>query len=128
MRAAAPAVIPRDRLSAFIRDVFWTYNDVLVHHRKLLNRLHEIQREEHPHIRSITAPIYDAALNWQDAYMEYVPHYPISAFRIQEELGNNPAFKAFHDVSNQVLTAHVNDTLTIPCRHVYETPILGSWT
>ncbi|KAG9050431.1 hypothetical protein FS837_005504 [Tulasnella sp. UAMH 9824] len=97
LRAAAPAVIPRDRLSAFIRDVFWTYSDVLVHHRKLLDRLHEIQREEHPHIRSITAPIYDAALNWQDAYMEYVPHYPISAFRIQEELGNNPAFKAFHD-------------------------------
>ncbi|KAG8970658.1 hypothetical protein FRC05_000516 [Tulasnella sp. 425] len=97
LRAAAPAVIPRDRLNAFIRDVFWTYNDVLVHHRKLLDRLHEIQREEHPSIRSVTAPIYDAALNWQDAYMEYVPHYPIAAFRIQEELGNNPAFKAFHD-------------------------------
>ncbi|KAG9017026.1 hypothetical protein FRB90_002035, partial [Tulasnella sp. 427] len=97
LRAATPAAIPRDRLNAFIRDVFWTYDDVLTHHRKLLNRLHEIQREEHPHIRSITAPIYDVALNWQDAYMEYVPHYPIAAFRIQEEIGNNPAFKAFHD-------------------------------
>jgi hypothetical protein len=65
----------------------------------MLERLHEIQREEHPFIRSITAPVFDAALNWRDAYLEYIPHYPISAFKIDEEMATNPSFKAFVDVS-----------------------------
>lgn len=64
----------------------------------MLDRLHEIQREEHPFIRSVTAPVFDAALNWRDAYMEYIPHYPIAAFRIDDEMANNPSFKAFIDV------------------------------
>lgn len=65
----------------------------------MLDRLHEIQREEHPFIRTITAPVFDAALNWRDAYMEYIPHYPIAAFRIDDEMANNQSFKAFIDVS-----------------------------
>jgi RHO1 GDP-GTP exchange protein 1/2 len=64
----------------------------------MLERLHEIQREEHPFIRTITAPVFDAALNWRDAYLEYIPHYPIAAFRIDDEMANNPSFKAFVDV------------------------------
>lgn len=85
-------------MHTFIKEVFWNYLEILGHHRKLLERLHEIQREEHPFIRTIAAPILDAALNWRDAYLEYVPHYPIAQFRIQEELANNLAFKTFHDV------------------------------
>jgi len=61
--------------------------------------LHEIQREQHPRINSITAVTFDAALNFRDAYMEYIPNYPIAAYRIDEEMANNLAFKTFVDVS-----------------------------
>jgi hypothetical protein len=69
------------------------------HHKKLVDDLHEIQREQHPHINSITAVTFDATLNFRDAYMEYIPNYPIAAYRIDEEMANNLAFKTFVDVS-----------------------------
>lgn len=64
----------------------------------MLDRLHEIQREEHPIIRSISAPVFDAALNWRDAYMIYIPHYPIAEYMVDEEKANNKEFKAFVEV------------------------------
>lgn len=69
----------------------------------MLEKLHEIQLEEHPVINSITATIFDAALNWRDAYMDFIPHYPIAAYRIDEELANNPAFKVFVEVKFSIL-------------------------
>ncbi|KAG8813242.1 hypothetical protein FRC18_002604 [Serendipita sp. 400] len=88
-------IIPRDRLPAFLHDVFHNFAELHGHHRRMLDSLFEIQKEEHPNIRSITAPVFDAALNWRDAYLEYIPHYPIAAFRIDDEMANNPSFKAF---------------------------------
>ena len=102
LRNANPPIIPHDRLASFLNDVFHNYADLLVIHRKLLERLHEIQREEHPMIRTITAPIMDAALNWRDAYNEFVPNYPISHYRIDEEIANNPAFKTFAEVQSNI--------------------------
>ena len=98
LRAAVPPIIPRERLNRFIKDAFWNIDELLEIHRGMLDSLHEIQREQHPYIRSLTEPVLDAALNWRDAYMEYVPHYPISWFIVQDEMGNNPAFKAFLEV------------------------------
>lgn len=67
----------------------------------MLDRLHEIQREEHPVIHSITAAIFDAALNWRDAYMDFIPHYPIAAYRVDDEITTNLAFKTFVEVWHQ---------------------------
>ncbi|KAG1747883.1 CNH domain-containing protein [Suillus paluster] len=97
LREIDPPVIARDRLNSFISDVFHNFAELHSHHRKLLDQLHEIQREEHPTIRSITAPMFDAALNFRDAYMEYIPNYPIAAYRIDDEMANNTEFKAFVD-------------------------------
>ncbi|KIK53944.1 hypothetical protein GYMLUDRAFT_49117 [Collybiopsis luxurians FD-317 M1] len=97
LRDADPPVIPRDRLDTFISDVFHNFNELHAHHRRLVEKFHEIQREEHPVIRSITAAVFDAALNFRDAYMEYIPNYPIAAYRIDDEMANNPAFKTFVD-------------------------------
>lgn len=88
-------IIPRERLPQFIEDVFYNFGEILKHHKRMLEKLHQIQLEEHPMIHSITATIFDAALNWRDAYMDFIPHYPIAAYRIDEELANNPAFKSF---------------------------------
>jgi RHO1 GDP-GTP exchange protein 1/2 len=95
---ANPPIIPPQRLKSFITDVFHNYAQLLSYHRRLLERLHQIQQEEHPLLNSITAALLDAFLNWRDAYLEYVPNYPIAAYRIAEERANNPQFKAFHDV------------------------------
>ncbi|KAJ3511512.1 hypothetical protein NMY22_g15624 [Coprinellus aureogranulatus] len=95
LRTADPPIIPHDRLDTFVQDVFHNFQELHVHHRRLVEKLHEIQLEEHPRIKSITAAIFDAALNFREAYMEYIPNYPIAAYRIDEEMATNPAFKTF---------------------------------
>ena len=98
LREMDPPIIPRERLTLFIHDVFHNFGELHMHHRKMLNAFHAIQREEHPHIKTITAAVYDAVLNFREAYMEYIPNYPIAAYRIDDEMVNNPQFKAFVDV------------------------------
>src|SRR6266403_616475 len=98
LRSAAPSIIPRDRLLAFITNIFHNFGAIHLQHRKLLDRLHAIQREEHPVINSVTAAIFDAALNWRDEYMEYITNYPIAEYHIVDEMANNTAFKEFVEV------------------------------
>ena len=95
LRNADPPIIPHHRLEQFLTDVFHNFSELHAHHRRLIDRLHQIQRDEHPKIRSITSALMDAALNFRQAYMEYIPNYPIAAYRIDEEIVNNPDFKAF---------------------------------
>ncbi|KAI0924365.1 hypothetical protein AcW2_005263 [Taiwanofungus camphoratus] len=106
LRDMDPPIIPRDRLEQFIRDVFHNFAELHAHHRKMLNSFHEIQREEHPVIRSVTAAVYDAVLNFREAYMEYIPNYPIAAYRIDDEMANNLAFKNFVDQCTRHPDAH----------------------
>jgi hypothetical protein len=94
-----PPIIARDRLDNFIRDVFHNFGELHAHHKRLLDQLFEIQREQHPIIRSVTAAMYDAVLNFRDAYLEYIPNYPIAAYRIDDEMATNPQFQAFVEVS-----------------------------
>jgi hypothetical protein len=103
LRSMDPPIIPRDRLESFIRDVFCNSGELHAHHKRLLDQLFKIQREEHPFIRSITAPMHDAVLAFRDAYLKYAPNYPIAAYRIDDEIANNPQFKAFVDVSFPVV-------------------------
>ena len=98
LRSAEPSIIPRERLSAFITDVFHNFGAIHLQHRKLLDRLHTIQQDEHPVINSVTAAIFDAALNWREEYMDYITNYPIAEYRIVDEMANNPAFKDFVEV------------------------------
>ncbi|KAH8116354.1 Dbl domain-containing protein [Phellopilus nigrolimitatus] len=97
LKNADPPIIPHERLSSFLHDAFHNYAELLHHHRLLLANLHELQRDEHPVIRSVTAPILDAALNFREAYMAYIPNNPIAHYRIDDEMQTNLAFKAFAD-------------------------------
>jgi len=102
LQEADPSVIPRDRLPQFVQDVFGNIREITVYHQQLIEQLSNIQREYHPRIPSITAAVFDAALNFREAYLEYIPRYPVAAYRIEDELGKNPNFKFFHDVSGTV--------------------------
>jgi hypothetical protein len=106
LRTQDPPVIPRDRMETFITDVFHNFAEIYGHHRKLLDQLHEIQREEHPTVKSITAAVFDAALNFREAYMEYIPNYPIAAYRIDDEMANNFEFKTFVEQCTRHPDAH----------------------
>jgi hypothetical protein len=72
-----------------------------MYHQRLVEQLHYIQREYHPRIPSITAAVFDTALNFREAYLEYIPNYPIAAYRIDDEREKNPGFRIFHDVSQR---------------------------
>jgi hypothetical protein len=114
LRSADPSIVPRERLSIFITDVYHNFGALHSQHRKLLDHLHAIQRDEHPIINSITAAIFDAALNWREEYMEYITNYPIAEYRIVDEMANNPTFKEFVEVRlrSMVCVRHVY-TLTV---------------
>lgn len=81
-----------------MQDVFYNWAELCVHHRQLLDTLHNIQRDQHPRIRSVTAAVFDGALNFREAYMEYIPNYPIAEYRIEDEMRRNPIFKEFAEV------------------------------
>ena len=103
LREADPPIIPPERLNQFIQDVFHNYSELLYHHRRLMEHMHEVQRDEHPRIRSITACVFDAVLNFREAYIEYIPNYPIAAYRIDDEMANNHNFKDFVEVCTYVV-------------------------
>ena len=95
---ADPPIIPGPRVHQFIQEVFNNFAQLHAHHQRLLDRLHATQRDEHPTVHSITAAVFDAALNWRESYMEYITNYPKAEYRIVDEMNTNPAFKAFVDV------------------------------
>ena len=118
LRNAEPPIIPQARLGQFLEDVFHNHDELYSHHRILVDKLHHIQREEHPRIRSITTVIFDAAPNFQEAYIEYISNYPIAAYRIDEEMATNPAFKAFVNVSLRIYRDMdaISDVISSECR------------
>ncbi|KAF9454366.1 Dbl homology domain-containing protein [Macrolepiota fuliginosa MF-IS2] len=97
LREADPSIIPRDRLQQFLQEVFKNIQEITLYHQRLIDQLHHIQREHHPRIPSITAAVFDTALNFREAYLEYIPNYPIAAYRIEDEKEKNHIFKAFHE-------------------------------
>ena len=128
LRKAEPPIIPRDRLEQFIEEVFHNYSELYEHHKKLVDKFHEIQREQHPKIHSITAAMFDAALNFREAYMEYIPNYPIAAYRIDEEMANNLPFKTFVDV--RIHMSKFKDMFFDNCypSNASDIPMLIVWT
>lgn len=106
LRESQPSIIPSDRVEAFIKDVFHNITELYLHHQRLLENLHDIQRRQHPTIRSVTAAMLDGALNFREAYMEYIPNYPIAAYRIDEEMVSNPSFKSFVEQCTRHPDAH----------------------
>ncbi|KAH8833423.1 CNH domain-containing protein [Flagelloscypha sp. PMI_526] len=94
---ADPPIIPQPRLSQFIALVFDNFADLCLHHFCLLDRLHRIQREQHPLIRSVGAVMLDAVSQFREAYMKYIPNYPMAAWKIGNEMRNNLDFKRFVD-------------------------------
>lgn len=52
--------IPPLKLQGFINEVFYNLDEILDHHRKLLDALFERQREQHPLVQSIADIVLDS--------------------------------------------------------------------
>jgi hypothetical protein len=109
LRQADVPIIDRSRLEIFLDDAFHNYRSLLEVHSDLLEKLHDRQTKQHPLFGTVSDLLLDAALNWQDAYMEYVTHYPISKAKVQEEQQRNSRFAAFLEVSAHSLQGHRSD-------------------
>jgi hypothetical protein len=95
LREADIPIIERSRVDDFIDQVFHNYRSLLHVHQNLLEKLQSRQLEQHPSLGAVADLVFDAALNWQEAYMEYVTHYPIAKAKVQEEQMRNPRFAQF---------------------------------
>lgn len=95
-------IIPGPGREIFLDDVFHNYGSLLDEHSRLLEKLQARQLEQHPNFGMISDLMLDAALNWRDAYMEYVTHYPVAKARIQEEQVRNEKLREFLQASFQV--------------------------
>ncbi|KAH8084690.1 Dbl homology domain-containing protein, partial [Filobasidium floriforme] len=97
LRSADEPIVDRLRLEIFLDDVFHNYRSLLEIHTDLLEKLHARQEEQHPRVGSVSDLIYDAALRWQDAIIEYGSHYPKAKYAWEQERRTNPKFATFLD-------------------------------
>jgi hypothetical protein len=101
LREADVPIIERSRLEIFLDDAFHNYRSLLEVHSRLLDGLQARQLEQHPNFGMISDLVLHAALNWQEAYMEYITHYPITKYKVEEEQARNPRFAAFLEVNRE---------------------------
>ncbi|KAI0078800.1 hypothetical protein K474DRAFT_1706193 [Panus rudis PR-1116 ss-1] len=116
--------IPQQRVKGFIHTVFYNLNEILLHHRKLRDALFEIQREEHPLIQSIAAPILQATVEFQTAYDKYIEHYPIAEAQHRTELRTNTKYQYFLNQCSQDPRVRKRDLITFLSRPVTRLPRL----
>lgn len=86
-----------EALESFVRDVFGLVAPLQVHIQAFVDRLLERQREEAPVVQHIADVIVRAALEWSNAYTEYVAHYPIALARFKAEVAGNARLRRFVD-------------------------------
>ncbi len=97
LRYSDQPIIERSRLELFIDDVFHNYANLLDIHERLLESLHNRQMEQHPRVGAIGDLVYDAALQWQEVYLEYTANYPKAKYALEQETASNRAFAQFLD-------------------------------
>jgi hypothetical protein len=71
--------------------------------------------------------VFDTALNFREAYLEYIPNYPIAAYRVEEEKEKNPAFKAFHEVNENFDIEKCLSGLIQECRKRFDILAHSDW-
>lgn len=52
--------IPQQRMKGYISEVFYNLDEILVHHRRMLDKLFELQRDQHPLITNFASIVLDS--------------------------------------------------------------------
>jgi hypothetical protein len=111
-------------MEPFIAEVFGNYREILAIHENLLVRFCKRQRDQHPCIASVTDLIFDALLQWGDAYRNYAANYPIAKWKIDKEKRDNPAFADFFEVSHHLDQRTQSFAMPAHARRRADTPSL----
>ncbi|WFD30797.1 Rho guanine nucleotide exchange factor [Malassezia sp. CBS 17886] len=93
-------------LDEFCAVVFGNCMQLQAHITAFVDRLHERQREEFPLVQGIGDVCLDAVLEWGDAYIAYVEHYPIALDRLKREVAANARMRQFVDDCRRDPAAH----------------------
>ncbi|KAI0091299.1 hypothetical protein BDY19DRAFT_1033671 [Irpex rosettiformis] len=91
----ATSPIPQSRIQGFVSEVFYNLNEILAHHRRMLDALFERQREQHPLIQSVADIVLDTSLVFRTQYEQYIKHYPLAEAHHRKELRRNPKYQYF---------------------------------
>ncbi|KAI0694624.1 hypothetical protein BC835DRAFT_1274268 [Cytidiella melzeri] len=91
----ATSPIPQSRVPGFVAEVFYNSNQILAHHRRMLDALFERQREQHPLIQSVADIVLDTCLAFRSQYEQYIKHYPLAEAHHRKELRRNPKYQYF---------------------------------
>jgi hypothetical protein len=95
LREADDPIIKREELETFIDHAFHNYQSLIDIHTSLLEDLQARQLQQHPQFGMISDIMLNGALQWDGAYMEYMPNYPICKATIRNEMAVNSRFRKF---------------------------------
>ncbi|KAF9204689.1 RHO1 GDP-GTP exchange protein 2 [Haplosporangium sp. Z 27] len=87
-------IIESERLEEFIEDVFLNYKDILEKNKRLLEQL-RIRQEEQPMVETIGDVLLAHVVEFEDAYLKYIPRISISEFISKKEEARNPKYAQF---------------------------------
>ncbi|KAI0342848.1 hypothetical protein BDW22DRAFT_1357379 [Trametopsis cervina] len=118
----ATSPVPSDRKEGFVAEVFFNINQILGHHRRMLDALFERQREQHPLVQSVADIVLDTSLAFRNPYEEYIKHYPLAEAHHRKELRRNPEYEYFLRQCGQDPGVRKRDILTFLSRPVTRLP------
>ncbi|THU99671.1 hypothetical protein K435DRAFT_964332 [Dendrothele bispora CBS 962.96] len=123
LQESHPSIVPINHLDHCVFLVFNNITELHTHHRRMVEKLHEKQREEYPIVNSISLIIHQMAANFHAAYMEYLSYYSIATHFIDEELAKDSAFKdSVKHVDNHHLD--IKSFITCPASHLLHYEVL----
>lgn len=134
--------IPPPRMRGYVAEVFYNLDEILVYHRQMLDKLFELQRDQHPLITNFASIVLDsecfvmsqrcccpmisliASLAFRTAYEQYIKHYPLSEAYHRKELRRNTKYQYFLSQCSQDPRIRKRDLITFLSRPVTRLPRL----
>ncbi|EKM58279.1 uncharacterized protein PHACADRAFT_140069, partial [Phanerochaete carnosa HHB-10118-sp] len=124
--------IPQQRLKGYVTEVFYNLDDILGYHKSMLEKLFELQRDQHPFITNFASIILDiliyscttASFAFRTAYEQYIKHYPLSEAYHRKELKRNSKYQYFLSQCGQDPRIRKRDLITFLSRPVTRLPRL----
>ncbi|GJJ08649.1 hypothetical protein Clacol_002868 [Clathrus columnatus] len=125
LESTMPPVIKEGKTDAFINEVFHNIPNILTHHKRLLDALFLLQREQHPIILSIGNIILETIFKFQEDYDQYIKHYPVAESVHRRELKNNLRYRKFLELRSHDPRLAKRDLITFIARPVTRLPRLS---
>jgi hypothetical protein len=61
-------IMPKEKGPNFVSEVFWNLDEILIHHRRMLESLFSRQRDQHPLVQSVADIILDSESSFRNIH------------------------------------------------------------